>query len=104
MILERATIDVLPGHEEDFERMLEEARGVIGRAPGFRRLRALRGIERPGTYLLLIEWDRVEDHMVGFRESKLFVRWRELLGPHFQRPPEVEHFRPIGDDRSEGDR
>jgi heme-degrading monooxygenase HmoA len=104
MIVERAMIDVLPGHEEEFERALAEAHGVIGRALGFRELHVLRGIERPGTYLLLIEWDRVEDHMIGFRESDLFVRWRELLGPHFERPPEVEHFRPMDDDQSEGDR
>jgi hypothetical protein len=30
--------------------------------------------------------------MVGFRESELYVRWRELIGPFFAAPPTVQHF------------
>ena len=30
--------------------------------------------------------------MQGFRESDLFVRWRELIGSYFAAPPEVEHY------------
>jgi hypothetical protein len=51
-----------------------------------------RCIERPSTYLLLNEWDTVEDRTVGFRQSELFVRWRELIGPYSVAAPEVEHF------------
>ena len=49
-------------------------------------------VERPNVFLFTIEWDRIEDHLVGFRGSELFVRWRELIGPHFDGPPVVEHF------------
>ncbi len=31
--------------------------------PGFGRLTLARCIETPGSYLLLVEWDRLEDHM-----------------------------------------
>lgn len=95
MIIERATLTIQPGGEADFEAAFAQARQVVGQADGFQSLRIARGIESPSTYLLLIEWDTVEAHMIGFRESDRFVRWRELIGPYFAAPPAVEHFEPI---------
>ncbi len=92
MILERAIFAVQPGSEQQFESAMEQAKEVVAQAPGFRSFRLQRGIEQPSTYLLLIEWNSVEDHMQGFRESDLFVRWRELIGSYFAAPPEVEHY------------
>jgi len=51
-----------------------------------------RGIENPDSFLLLVEWDRLEDHMVGFRESHAFTEWRAILGPYFAGAPAVEHY------------
>ncbi|HWE59619.1 MAG TPA: antibiotic biosynthesis monooxygenase [Solirubrobacteraceae bacterium] len=93
MILERAILQVRPGSEQDFEAAVTQAKEVIAQAGGFRSLRLQRGIEQPSTYLLLVEWNSVEDHVQGFRESELFVRWRELIGPYFATAPEVEHYR-----------
>jgi heme-degrading monooxygenase HmoA len=92
VILEQAIFAITPGSEEDFEAAMGEAKEVIAQAKGFRSLTLQRCIERPSTYLLLNEWDTVEDHMVGFRESERFARWRELIGPYFAAAPEVEHF------------
>jgi len=92
MILEQAVFTVTPGSESDFEAAVEQAKEVVGQAHGFRSLSLLRGLEQPATYLLLIEWDTLEDHTVGFRESELFLRWRELVGPYFASTPVVQHF------------
>jgi heme-degrading monooxygenase HmoA len=92
MILEQAIFRVTPGSEQEFEAALEQAKQIIAQSHGFRSLKLLRGIEEPSTYLLLNEWDTVEDHMQGFRESDLFVRWRELIGPYFAAAPEVQHY------------
>jgi heme-degrading monooxygenase HmoA len=92
MILERAIFAVKPGSEQDFEAAVDQAKDIISQAGGFRSFRLQRGIEQPSTYLLLIEWDSVEDHMQGFRESELFGRWRGLIGSYFAAPPEVEHY------------
>lgn len=92
MVLEQALIAITPGSESEFEAAIEEAKELIAQAKGFRSLKLLRGLERPSTYLLLNEWDTIEDHMVGFRESDLFARWRELIGPYFAATPDVEHF------------
>jgi heme-degrading monooxygenase HmoA len=95
MIIEHGSINVLPGHEADFEAAFLEAAKVIARSPGFRFVRIARGIERPSTYLLLVGWDTLADHTVGFRESDLFTQWRAWIGPHFDGQPQVEHY--VGD-------
>ena len=98
MIVERALVPITPGSEADFEAALREARDVVAQAEGFRSIRVSRGIESPSTYMLILEWDTLEDHTVGFRESELFTRWRALIGPYFAEPPAVEHFAPIDEE------
>jgi heme-degrading monooxygenase HmoA len=92
MVLEHAVFAITPGSENDFEAAIDEAKELVAQTSGFRSFSVRRGIEQPSTYLLLIEWDSVEDHMVGFRESERFPRWRELIGQYFASPPVVEHF------------
>jgi len=92
MILEHALLPVRAGEEEAFEAAFAEARPIIASMPGFISLRLERGIERPSTYLLLVEWQTVEHHQVGFRQSPQYEQWRALLH-HFYDPfPVVEHF------------
>jgi len=90
-VVEHALLSVRPGAEAAFERAFAVARTIPTQAPGFRSLRLLRGCETPTHYRLLIEWDSIEDHMVGFRSSALYDRWSALLRPHFSAPPEVSH-------------
>lgn len=93
MILELADIRIQPGQQAAFEEAI--ARGistVISRAKGFQGAKVNRGIEKPERYVLQIFWDTLEDHTVGFRESPLFLEWREIVGPFFAAPPVVEHF------------
>ena len=92
MILEHAPLRVIAGRELEFESAFTEARTIIESIPGFLSLRLSRGLESPSTYLLLVEWETLEDHTVGFRSSEGYQRWRELLH-HFYDPfPVVEHF------------
>ncbi len=95
MVLEHALLPVRPGREADFEAAFAEARAIIVASPGFRRLSLSRCLERPGTYLLLVEWDGIEDHTEGFRGSTAYQRWRELLHGFYDPFPTVEHFREV---------
>ncbi len=46
----------------------------------------------PSTYLLLVQWHRLEDHTEGFRGSPDYQQWSRLLH-HFYDPfPTVEHY------------
>ena len=46
---------------------------------------------RESIYRLLVEWQTVEDHMIGFRNSADFQTWRGLVGEYFAAPPVVTH-------------
>jgi heme-degrading monooxygenase HmoA len=92
VVLEHAPLQVIPGREHDFERAFDEASKIISGMPGFGSLRLDRCIEMRSRYLLLVEWERLEDHTEGFRGSAEYQRWKALLH-HFYDPfPTVEHY------------
>ena len=95
MVLEHALISVRPGSQDAFEAALLEARAIISASAGFRSLELHRGVESPDRFLLLVEWETLEDHLVGFRESEAFAAWRALIGPYFASPPVMDHFVPV---------
>lgn len=51
-----------------------------------------RSIETSNTYLLLVQWDSLEDHTVGFRGSPQYQEWRGLLHRFYEPFPLVEHY------------
>jgi heme-degrading monooxygenase HmoA len=92
MILEHAILPVISGHEAEFEAAFAEAKAIIAAMPGFIDLRLSRSIETPNEYLLLVHWESVEAHAVGFRGSPEYARWRALLHGFYDPFPVVEHF------------
>jgi heme-degrading monooxygenase HmoA len=83
---------VKPGEHEAFEAAFREAQAIIASMPGYRAHELQRCIEHAGRYLLLVRWDSVGAHEVGFRGSPDYQRWRELLH-HFYDPfPTVLHY------------
>ena len=92
MILEHAILPVIPGREGAFEAAFAEAKAIIARMPGFIDLSLSRSIETPNEYLLLVQWESVEAHEVGFRGSPEYGRWRTLLHGFYEPFPVVEHF------------
>jgi heme-degrading monooxygenase HmoA len=97
VIVEHAALTVSAGREQEFEAAFEQGRKVLAEADGFRWAELLRCEERPRAYLLLVGWDTVEAHTVGFRASARFQRWRSLVGPYFSDAPVVEHYHELGD-------
>ena len=92
MILEVAMLDVRPGQEEAFEGAFAEASSIISSMQGYVDHELQRCIERPSRYILLVRWETLEDHTVGFRGSPEYQQWKALLH-HFYDPfPTVEHF------------
>jgi heme-degrading monooxygenase HmoA len=92
MILEHADIRTDPARAAEFEEaILRGASSVIAQARGFKGFKVNRSIESPGRYILMIYWDTLEDHTVGFRQSPAFADWRAIVGAFFAQPPVVEH-------------
>ena len=91
-ILERAIFALKPGTADQFAAAYAKARKLIEASPGCRKAEMRRGIESPDSFILLVHWDKVDDHMKGFRESPAFAEWRALLSPFFAAPPAMEHY------------
>ena len=95
MITEHALLQIVEGREDDFVDAMEGAKTLIAASPGFVSLRLDRCVERPGRFLLLVEWEHLEDHTEGFRRSAAYEDWRAALH-HFYDPfPVVEHYETI---------
>ena len=93
MILEVATLDVRPGQEAAFESAFREASRIISSMHGYVSHELQRCVEKQNRYLLLVNWQTLEDHSVGFRQSAQYRQWKSLLH-HFYDPfPTVEHYR-----------
>ncbi len=97
MILEVAILNVKPGEEREFEAAFATAQAIIAGMPGYVSHQLQRCIEQSGRYLLLVNWETLEDHTIGFRESARYQEWRALLH-HFYDPfPEVQHYQVVFD-------
>ena len=94
-ILEHAMLEVRPAQEHAFEAAFAKAQAIISASPGYRSHRLERCVEHSSRYLLLVEWDSLEAHTVGFRGSAPYQEWKALLH-HFYDPfPTVLHFRTV---------
>ncbi len=91
MVYEMAHIEVIAGKESEFEAGVAQAIPLFNRARGCRHVELQRTVEHPEHYVLVVQWDTIEDHMVHFRESDDFQEWRRIVGPFFVKPPVVTH-------------
>lgn len=92
MILEVAILNVKPGLAQEFEIAFKTASAIITSMPGYISHELQRCVETANRYILLVHWQKLEDHTVGFRQSAEYQEWRSLLH-HFYEPfPTVEHY------------
>jgi heme-degrading monooxygenase HmoA len=95
MILEVAMLNVINGKEEEFEQAFKEASVIISGMNGYITHDLQRCIEVQNKYVLLVKWEKLEDHTIGFRQSSEYQKWKQLLH-HFYEPfPVVEHFESV---------
>ncbi|RYE27380.1 MAG: antibiotic biosynthesis monooxygenase [Sphingobacteriaceae bacterium] len=95
MILEVAVLYVKPGQESGFEKDFKTASQYISSVPGYLRHDLQKCIEQANKYLLLVEWKKLEDHTIGFRQSASYQRWKNLLHHYYDPFPVVEHFKTV---------
>jgi heme-degrading monooxygenase HmoA len=95
VILELAVLNVIPHQCGEFETAFAEASTIIASMPGYISHELQRCIEKPNQYLLLVKWQKLEDHTIGFRGSPQYQEWKRLLH-HFYDPfPTVEHYETV---------
>ncbi len=92
MVLEAAMLDVIPGQEKEFEDTFLNASSIISSINGYISHQLQHCVEKQNRYLLLVHWETLEAHTVGFRGSQEYQEWKKLLH-HFYDPfPVVEHY------------
>ncbi len=95
MILEIATLNIKPNQTAAFEVAFAQAQRIISASPGYIKHSLSRCHENNHRYVLLVEWQTLEAHTVGFRQSPAYLEWMALLH-HFYDPfPTVEHFEEV---------
>jgi heme-degrading monooxygenase HmoA len=92
-----AVLNVRSGHVEALETAFKAAEPIISAAPGLGGLELRRCVESDHRFLLLVGWDTVASHEVGFRGSPGYQEWKGLLHPFYEPFPVVEHYLPITD-------
>jgi heme-degrading monooxygenase HmoA len=50
---------------------------------------------RENKYLLLVEWENLEAHTIGFRESEVYQEWKKMLHNYYEPFPIVEYFETV---------
>ncbi|HDZ8915477.1 TPA: antibiotic biosynthesis monooxygenase [Aeromonas hydrophila] len=101
MILEVTSLQVIPGQAAAFELAFSLAQRIISTMPGYGGHQLQRSLTDPHRYLLLVHWQRLEDHTQGFRGSPQYQQWKAQLH-HFYDPfPTVEHYQQVVFDEAE---
>lgn len=95
MILEVAILNVIQGKEKQFEEDFKIAGQYISSIKGYIRHSLRKCIEQENKYILLVDWEELEDHTIGFRQSEQYLEWKKLLHHYYNPFPTVEHFETI---------
>lgn len=95
MILEVAILNVRKGEGPAFEQAFGQAQTIIESIPGYLSHQLQRCLETDDRYILLVQWDALENHTVGFRQSPEYQEWKRLLHRFYEPFPVVEHYAPV---------
>ena len=91
MLVERSEITIREGQEEGFAAVMNDRGLAMLRGfPGVRAVRFGRGVENPGKFIILVEWDDMAAHD-AFRQSEIYKPFGSLFGP-FSTGGVMEHF------------
>jgi heme-degrading monooxygenase HmoA len=92
VILEVVILDIKPELLSKYEPAFEQAQEIISGRKGYISHQLQKCLEKPNRYILLVNWQTLTDHTVGFRESAEFQEWRKILHHFYDPLPQVEHY------------
>lgn len=95
MILEVAILNVNEGQEMQFESDFQKAAIYISSVKGYAGHSLRKCVEQKNKYILLVDWETLEDHTTGFRKSQQYNKWKELLHHYYDPFPIVEHYETV---------
>jgi heme-degrading monooxygenase HmoA len=88
-------LQIRTGQSPAFEAAFAKAQTIVSATPGYISHELQRCLERPDEYVLLVRWETLEAHEIGFRKSPQYQEWKALLH-HFYDPfPTVLHYEQV---------
>ena len=73
MILEVAILNIKDGQGKQFEKDFARAGQFISSAKGYIKHSLRKCLEQNNKYILLVDWENLEDHTIGFRQSPYYL-------------------------------
>jgi len=78
MILEVAILNIKEGLSEKFEATFNKAEKLISSIKGYKSHQLKKCVEEDNKYILLVNWETIEAHEIGFRKSENYKEWKTL--------------------------
>ena len=94
MIIEHVHLRIKPEQSQAFEAAFKQAKQCIYPMSGLNAVQLIKNIQDEHRYILLVFWDKLEDHTEGFRKSAEYQQWKALLHPFYDPMPTVEYYQP----------
>lgn len=95
LIIEYTRYEIDQKRRTLFERVYEQAGGVLGSSIHCLSSELSHCTEDPDHYILRIEWDSEEGHLKGFRASPEFKSFFALVQPYVKDIEEMRHYEGI---------
>ena len=95
MVQETFLLEVKSGTEQEFENAFKKAAALMSTAKGFLESELQRCVEQENKYLVCVQWETVEDHVIDFKKSPAFQEMKALIGPFYLHIPQSEHYKRI---------
>jgi heme-degrading monooxygenase HmoA len=94
VIFQVAPLQIRPGQAAAFEAAFLVAQRIVAAMPGYLSHKLQRRLEHPAEYLLLVRWESLAAHELGFRKSPGYQEWKRLLHFFYAPFPVVSHYAP----------
>jgi quinol monooxygenase YgiN len=83
---------IADGERNSFEAAYSTAGTILQSSPYCLGYEIIHGTDEPANYIVRIHWTSVEDHLNGFRKSKEFMAFFDLVKPFYNDIREMKHY------------
>ncbi|TVX78225.1 antibiotic biosynthesis monooxygenase [Peribacillus simplex] len=89
MVVEHAMLIIKEELVEEFIQTINEAFPILSNSEGYLSHKLLRNKENPTLFILVVNWNSLEDHIDGFVGSAKFKKWDSMLRYFFDSYPKI---------------
>ncbi|MFD2333310.1 antibiotic biosynthesis monooxygenase family protein [Cohnella sp. GCM10020058] len=92
MILQSSMLTVKPGMASEFESSFRKFQALLAGTRGYLSHELHKCVEQEGRYMLLVKWQNLGDHAVGFMNSPASAEWESALQDYYELETETDHY------------